>query len=67
VSAYLDWFPARISAEDDGAFENARIYLGVENILNDRSPSLASYDEFNGVTVYPEDGIRWRTGFSLSY
>lgn len=67
LSAYLSWYPGRAVGGTDEALESARLYVGVENILDDRAPSLASYTSFSGVTVYPENGRSWHGGFSWSY
>lgn len=67
LSAYLSWYPGRAFGGTDAALDSARLYAGVENILDDRAPSLASYSSFSGVTLYPENGRSWHGGFSWSY
>jgi outer membrane receptor protein involved in Fe transport len=61
VSAYLSWYPVAV-------LENARLYAGVENILDDRNPSLATYSSVSGTTtLYPENGRSYHAGFSWRY
>lgn len=61
------------SATEDGGSSSgrgagARLYAGVENLLDERSPSWAEhYDSIGETSLYPENGRSWQAGFSWRY